>query len=251
VNKSYAHWKVLAERKRLRLLNQEKKKGVSEENVAAEIQTPVEIIQKWIEEKKLSLIKLPMSVTTQQVDSGIPSELTTMAPDVRLSKLETIIAQLGQSVQLIAEDVKSLKDSALVGYGTVAGVKQQDVPILETTKSMCPLKVNVAASQQIEINKLLNVIPTNGVYNSGASGAALSTSTGKGYQKTSTPVGNSAGNSVSFPTTLDAMSPLKQESSVHNTFSTPFIPTSVNVESDSYQPCQQRRAQVYHHQPHW
>jgi hypothetical protein len=126
---------------------------------------PVEIIQKWIQVEKLSLIELPMSIPTKQVDSGIPPELTTMTIDIRLSRLETIIAQHGQSVQLIAEYVKSLKESALVEYDTVAEVKQ-DIPTLDVTERMCPPKVNVAANQQTEMNKLCNAIPTNDVYNS-------------------------------------------------------------------------------------
>jgi hypothetical protein len=173
-------------------------KDVSEENLATEIQMPVETIQKWIQEKKLSMTKLPMSISKQQEDSGIPAKSTTITTDVRLSKLETIIAQLGQSVQPFAEDVKSLKESALVGYETVAEVKE-DIPILDNVDSVYPHKVDAAANQQTEINQLLNGIPTNGVYNSGASGATPSTTTGKGYQKTSTPICSSTGKTFPFP----------------------------------------------------
>ena len=85
----------IGEKKAAKIIKLREEKAVTEENLAAEIQMPVETIQIWIQEKKLSMTKLPMSISKQQEDSVIPAESTTITTDIRLSKLETIIAQLG------------------------------------------------------------------------------------------------------------------------------------------------------------
>lgn len=112
----------VGEKKAAKIIKLRDTQDVTEENLAAEIQLPVETIQQWVHQNKLSLKKLPMSLPTQQEDSGVSSEPTSISTEARLSKLETIIIQLGQSIQSIAEDMKSLKDSTLAEIETVQEV---------------------------------------------------------------------------------------------------------------------------------
>jgi hypothetical protein len=99
----------VGEKKAAKIIKVRDREDITEENLAAVIQIPAESIQDWIQQNKLSLLKLPMPKPTQE-DIGVPAQPTATSTEARLSKLETIILQLGQLVQLIAEDIQSLKD---------------------------------------------------------------------------------------------------------------------------------------------
>ena len=231
----------VGEKKAAKIINLRDTQDVTEENLAAEIQLPVETIQQWVHQNKLSLKKLPMSLPTQQEDSGVSSEPTSISTEARLSKLETIIIQLGQSVQSIAEDMKSLKDSTLAEIETVQEV-QQDRPTQDSDK-MVPDTTNkqqhraAPINQQAEINKLLHAIPSDGVYHSAVGGAIPKVNTddiafsNMNYQKTSTPITSSSGKPARFPSALRAMSPLKPMSSMLNAGSAPFIPSTGSLQA--------------------
>lgn len=54
----------------------------------------------------------------------VPVDQITISSEMRISRLETIILQLGQSLQTIAEEMKSLKDFTLVSSETVQEFQQ-------------------------------------------------------------------------------------------------------------------------------
>lgn len=54
----------VGEKKAARIIKLRETEEVTEENLAAEIQLPIETIQQWIRENKLSLLKIPMSLPT-------------------------------------------------------------------------------------------------------------------------------------------------------------------------------------------
>lgn len=112
----------VGEKKAARIIKLRETEELTEENLAVEIQLPIETIQQWIRENKLSLLKIPMSLPIPQEDSGLPADQTSSG--MRLSRLETIIFQLGQSVQTIAEEMKSLKDLTLASNETVQECQQ-------------------------------------------------------------------------------------------------------------------------------
>jgi hypothetical protein len=126
-----------------------------------------------------------MSTPTQE-GIGVPAQPTATSTEARLSKLETVILQLGQSVQLIMEDMKSLKSSALFGFETVQEGKQMQE---SDTNTSWQQQKEIPTVQQKEINKLLDAIPSDGVYHSSAIGGAIpKVSSDNNHQKTSTPL---------------------------------------------------------------
>ena len=141
--------------------------------------------------------------------------------------------------------MKSLKDSTLAEIETVQEV-QQDIPTRDSDK-MVPDTTNkqqhqaAPKNQQADINKLLNVIPTDGVNHSAAGGAIPKVSTddvtfiNMNYQKTSTPITSSSGKPVRFPLALRAVSPLKPMSSMLNAGSAPFVPSTGSLQATSKQ----------------
>ena len=66
----------VGEKKAAKIIKLRDTQDVTEENLAAEIQLPVETIQQWVHQNKLSLKKLPMSLPTQQEYSGVSPEPT-------------------------------------------------------------------------------------------------------------------------------------------------------------------------------
>lgn len=72
---------------------------------------------------------------------------------MRLSRLETIILQLLQSVQTIAEEMKSLKDSTLARSETVQELQQ----LIQEPDNMAATE----KQQQIIIQKINKLISTN------------------------------------------------------------------------------------------
>lgn len=111
------------EKKAARIIKfRETREVVTEENLAAEIQLPIETIQGT--GKQIVVSEDSDVAANLQEDSGLPVDQTTISSEIRLSRLETIILQLGQSVQTIAEEMKSLKDSTRARSYTVQEFQQ-------------------------------------------------------------------------------------------------------------------------------
>ena len=75
----------VGEKKAAKIIKLRDTDDVTEENLAAEIQLPVDTIHQWGHQNKLSLKKLPMSLPTQKEDSGVPPEPTSISTEARLS----------------------------------------------------------------------------------------------------------------------------------------------------------------------
>lgn len=93
--------------------------------------------------------------------------------------METIIFQLGQSLQTIAEEIKSLKDSTLASNEKVEECQQ----IIQEPDQMVAFSTEKQQqkfspkNQHDYINRLLDAIPSNGIYQTAAEGTFLKGST--------------------------------------------------------------------------
>lgn len=91
------------------------------------------------------------------------------------------------------------------------------------TSTIDPQQQRVASgNQQAKINKLLNEIPSDEVYNSIAGEATPRVN--MMYRKTSTPIAINSGKHVPIPSVLDATSLLKPMSSMYDTDAARFFP---------------------------
>ena len=178
-----------------------------------------------------------MSLPTPQEDSGLPADQT--SSEMRLSRLETIIFQLGQSVQTIAEEMKSLKDSTLASNETVQECQQ----IIQEPDQMAAFSTEKQQqkfspkNQQNDINKLLDAIPSNGIYQTATGGTFPkgTTDSRASFQKTSTPISGSCGKPVPFSLAADSMSPVKPLDNILHGDSTRFFSASGSLPTMSKQ----------------
>lgn len=140
-------------------------------------------------------------------------------------------------MQTIAEEMKSLKDSTLASSETVHEFQQiiKEPDNMATTEKQ-QQKIS-PKNQQADINKLLDTIPSNGIYRSAAGGTFPKGTTDDraNYQKTSTPILGSCGKPVPFSLATDTMSPVKSLDNILHGDSTRFLSASGNMPTMSKQ----------------